>query len=272
MLKTYGILGTGNTSKNVIEDALNELGTDNNYIVTCGPKPSESEARIFEWLIGMEVPYTIVHNDRAPEKYVDAASAELVTEKSIDDAVIKNLDKTHGSLLLLWDDAKGEQMESICIKAADLGVPILDLTNGLVPITVEGDSPKEEPTPIPTEEVEIEPFSRDEMLSMSIGVLKKTAKSQGIQVTPSMTKETIVDAILNDKFVEEILTVQEEEEDIQLPIDLGTFRIVSTGTQQIVTSSEETCMLTATFPGGMIMSRTANVEEVKQLFGYGSTI
>jgi hypothetical protein len=107
---------------------------------------------------------------------------------------------------------------------------------------------------------------------MSIGVLKKTAKSQGIQVTPSMTKETIVDAILNDKFVEEVLAVQEEEEDIQLPIDLGTFRIVSTGTQQIVTSSEETCMLTATFPGGMIMSRTANVEEVKQLFGYGSTI
>lgn len=272
MLKTYGILGTGNTSKNVIEDALNELGTDNNYIVTCGAKPSESEARIFEWLIGMEVPYTLVHNDRAPEKYVDAASAELITDKSIDDAVIHNLAKSKGSLLLLWDDAKGEQMESICIKSADANVAILDLTNGLVPITVEGDSPKEEATPVPTEEVEIEPFSRDEMLSMSIGVLKKTAKSQGIQVTPSMTKETIVDAILNDKFVEETLATQEEEEDIQLPIDLGTFRIVSTGTKQIVTSSEETCMLTATFPGGMIMSRTANVEEVKQLFGYGSTI
>jgi hypothetical protein len=273
MLKKYGILGSGITSKNVIEDALNELGVDNDFIVTCGAKPSESEARVINWLIDMEVNYEIIHAGNAPAKFIESASVEQL-EVNPAREMIRQLAKKKGTLLLLWDDTLVPEMEEICFDAADAGVSILDLTNGLVPIVVDI-TPEEKTAPVQTEEVEIEAFTRDEMLSMSIGVLRRTAKSQGIQVGTSMTKEQIVDAILNDVPMPDpiIEDTEVEEVDILPPIDLGTFHVVSSAqNDRAITSSYNTCMLTATFPSGVIMSRPANVEEVKQLFGFGSTV
>ena len=271
MLKKYGVLGTGRTSKNIIEDALNELGVDNNFVVTCGAKPSESESRVINWLIDMEVDFMLTHNGKAPAEFIEKASIERLDANPARD-MIHYLSKTNGTLLLLWDDTLVPEMEEICFDAADAGVPILDLTNGLVPIVVDI-TPEDKPAPVPTEEVEIEPFSRSEMLSMSIGVLRKTAKSQGIHVGTNMTKEQIVDAILNDVPDPIIEDTEVEEVEILPPIDLGTFHVVSSAqNDRAVTNSYDTCMLTATFPSGVIMSRPANVEEVKQLFGFGSTI
>jgi hypothetical protein len=276
MLKKYGVLGTGRTSKNIIEDALNELGVDNDFVVTCGAKPSESESRVINWLIDMEVNFMLTHNGKAPAEFIEKASVERLDANPARD-MINYLSKTKGTLLLLWDDTLIPEMEEICFDAADAGVPILDLTNGLVPIAVDI-TPEDKPTPVQTEEVEIEAFTREEMLSMSIGVLRRTAKSQGIQVGTAMTKEQIVDAIIHDvdaiiNDAEGIEPVIEEEEEILPPIDLGTFHVVSSATNdRAITSSYNTCMLTATFPSGVIMSRPANVEEVKQLFGFGATI
>ena len=273
MLKRYGVLGTGSTSKNIIEDALTELGVDNNFVVTCGAKPSDSEARVINWLIDMEVNFMLTHNGTAPAEFTEKASVERLDASPARD-IIHYLSKTKGTLLLLWDDTLVPEMEEICFDAADAGVPILDLTNGLVPIVVDI-TPEEKVEPVPTEEVEIEPFSRAEMLSMSIGVLRKTAKSQGIHVGTNMTKEQIVDAILNDVPMPDPIIEDTEMEEVEIlpPIDLGTFHVVSSAqNDRAVTNSYDTCMLTATFPSGVIMSRPANVEEVKQLFGFGATI
>lgn len=271
MLKKYGILGSGITSKNVIEDALNELGVDNDFIVTCGAKPSESEARVINWLIDMEVNYEIIHAGNAPAKFIESASVEQL-EASPAREMIHQLAKKKGTLLLLWDDTQAPVMEEICFDAADAGVPILDLTNGLVPIVVELDESIEKPKPVQTEEVEIEAFTREEMLSMSIGVLRRTAKSQGIQVGTSMSKEQIVDAILNDTPMPDpiIEDTEVEEVDILPPIDLGTFKIVSTRAT-LTTNESETCMLTVVFPNGIVMSRPATAYEAKQLFGFEPT-
>lgn len=266
MLKTYGVLGNGNTNKNVIEDALRELGTDNEFIVACGSKTSESESRVLNWLIDMEVFYKVIHAGKAPEAFLEKAMTVHVHQDAVG-PMLKLLKSASGTLLLLWDDAQMDRMEEICIAAADAGIPILDLTNGLVPIMVTGEDTQEQAEPTETEEVEIEPFSHAEMMSMSIGVLRKTAKSQGIAVDQHATKEDIVKAIMSDK------PIEVEEEEILLPIELGTFHVVTSApTAQAITSSYNTCMLTATFPSGVIMSRPANVEEVKQLFGFGSTI
>ncbi len=266
MLKTYGVLGNGNTNKNVIEDALRELGTDNEFIVACGSKTSESESRVLNWLIDMEVFYKVIHAGKAPEAFLEKAMTVHVHQDAVG-PMLKLLKSASGTLLLLWDDAQMDRMEEICIAAADAGIPILDLTNGLVPIMVTGEDTQEQAEPTETEEVEIEPFSHDEMMSMSIGVLRKTAKSQGIVVDQHATKEDIVKAIMSDE------PIEVEEEEILPPIDLGTFHLVSSaGKEQAVTDAYNTCMLTAMLPSGVIMSRSANVEEVKQLFGFGSTI
>jgi hypothetical protein len=265
MLHNYAVLGTGDTSKGIIEDSLRELSSGGAFIVTATAKLSASEKRVLDWVSDNEVPYVLIHNQEAQDKYVDHADVvyEFAEEEFVTKA-LKLLAKSSGTLLLLWDENRNREMEDICLQAADMGIKILDLTNGLVPITVEAEDKPEPVHVAPAEEVEVEPFSREEMLSMSIGVLRKSAKAQGVTVTPNMTKVQIVDAILSTP------EVAEEEEEILPPIDLGTFKIVSTRAT-VSTSESETCMLTVVFPNGIIMSRPANVSEAKQLFGFEPT-
>lgn len=270
MLKKYGILGSGDASDNVIEDALIEVGEDNEFIVGCPAKPSKGIARAIDWLIDNEVRYAIVCTEGAPSRFIDNAShCEYRPADQIEQRVLAMLQKTKGTLLLLWDKSKDSEMEQICFDAADVGVLIRDLSNGLAPLWVEnGDTQPEQPPVaeerhIPTAEIEVEPFSRDEMLSMSIGVLRKTAKAQGVDVKDSMSKEDIVNAIM----YAEAVTEGEMDEEYLPPIDLGTFRIIKADAA-VATNEEATCMITATFPNGTIMSRPATPYEVKQLFGF----
>lgn len=268
MLKTYGILGTGDVTKGLIEDSLRELSKNGAFIVTATARLSASEKRTLTWLRDSETPYTLIHDGEASDDYVDHADVVYVFDQSdITTNMIKMLRKNKGTLLLLWDENRNAEMESICIQAADAGISILDLSNGLVPISVETE---EKPEPIqeaPVSEVEVEPFSREEMLSMSIGVLRKSAKAQGVEINPYMTKTQIVDAILNTPTE---ITETVEEEEILPPIDLGTFKIVSTRST-VSTNESETCMLTVVFPNGIVMSRPATAYEAKQLFGFEPT-
>lgn len=265
MLKKYGILGSGTFADNVIEDGLTEIGEDNVFIVGCPAKPSAGMVRVLEWLIDREVRYQIICVEQTPARFVDNASGcdYRSSEVDIEKRVISRLQKDGGSLLLLWDNNNDAAMEKICFDAADAGVHIRDLSNGLTPLWVESGETEQAPIAeerhIPTAEIEVEPFSRDDLLAMSIGVLRKTAKAQGVDVKDSMSKEDIVNAITN---VEETI-----EEDILPPIDLGTFRIVSTR-ESVITTKEETCMITVVFPSGIIMSRPATPYEAKQLFGF----
>ena len=265
MLKTYGVLGTGDVTKGLIEDSLRELSKNGAFIVTASARLSASEKRVLTWVRDSETPYTLIHDGDASDDYVDHADVVYVFDQSdITTNMIKMLRKNKGTLLLLWDEDRNAEMESICIQAADAGVDILDVSNGLVPISVETEEKPEPVQEAPVSEVEVEPFSRDEMLSMSIGVLRKSAKAQGVEVTTHMTKTQIVDAILNTP------SAPEEEEEILPPIDLGTFKIVSTRAT-VSTNESETCMLTVVFPNGIVMSRPATAYEAKQLFGFEPT-
>lgn len=264
MLKKYGILGSGTAADNVIEDGLTEIGEDNEFIVGCPAKPSAGMIRVLEWLIDREVRYQIICVKQTPEKFVDNASGcdYRATEEEINGRVLSRLQKENGSLLLLWDVENENAMEKVCFGAADFGVAVRDLCNGLVPLFVESDT--QTPTKekhVPTAEIEVEPLSREELFSMPLAMLRKTAQSEGVEITEHMTKEQIVNALTHAEAVKEM------EEDYLPPIDLGTFRIISTR-ESVITTKEETCMLTVVFPSGIIMSRPATPYEAKQLFGF----
>lgn len=270
MLKKYGILGSGNASDNVIEDALIEIGEDNLFIVGCPAKPSKGVARAIDWLIDNEVNYYIVCTDKAPSRFIDNAShCEYQDAENIESHVIATLQKGKGTLLLLWDNDKETEMEKICFDAADAGVSILDLSNGLVPLRVEGSPRPSEPEEhhVPTAEIEVEPLSREELLSMPITMLYKMAKDKGLNVEKNVTtKEGWVEMLLYADSINE----GEQDEDYLPPIDLGTFKIVKTD-GAVSSTDEKTCMLTAVLPSGVVMSRPATAYEVKQLFGLDGT-
>lgn len=267
-MKTYGILGSGDASDNVIEDALIEIGEDNLFIVGCPAKPSKSVARAIDWLIDNEVRYYIVCKEKTPSRFVDnASSCDYRSEDDIESRVISLVKKNKGSLLLLWDTTKDSEMEKICFDAADAGLPILDLSNGLVPLRVEGEPSVKKEEHIPTAEIEVEPLSKEELQSMPITMLYKIAKSKGLD--PELNYET-KESLINRLLRLDSINSGEQDEDYLPPIDLGTFKIVKADTA-VATNHEATCMITVTFPNGTIMSRPATPYEARQLFGFGPT-
>lgn len=257
MLTTYGVLGTGSTSKNVIEDALNELGEDNDYLLDGPRKLSASEVRVYEWMCDHEVSYIVIHNDNTSEDLLANASHTIRCKALSNEFFLKELKKRKGTLLLLWDDDRVEEMEQIVFMATDLGIPIKDLTNGLSPIVVEGeDAPK--PTMVPTEEVEIDPFGRPELEGMPISVLRKTASGQGVD-TEGLTKAQLINAILGE--------IQPATEKVAPTVpDVAP---VQEASQKVSTTDEKNCMATIVLPNGTIVSLPITMAEARTILGLG---
>ena len=259
MLATYGILGTGPTKKNVIEDALNEIGEDNDFLLYGAHRLSSSEERVFNWMSDHEVAYTVFYNDKSNDALVDAAANIIPSQSLTPEAFLKELRKRKGTLLLLWDDENVADMEHIVFIATDLGIEIKDLTNGLVPIVVEGEEPKKEkPTPVPTEEVEVDPFTREELEGMPISVLRKNAKSMDIN-TEGMSKVQLIESILGGEVPEE------------KPVVSSTTKAeVTYSTQERETlSADGNCMVVVVMPNGTVVSTPATLAEVRTILGLG---
>jgi hypothetical protein len=93
-------------------------------------------------------------------------------------------------------------MNQLVVKATDLGVNVLELSNGLAPFVVDDESKEETvitETPTPKAEVELEPLTRDELGDMSVGLLKKAAFAQGIADAGGMSKQELVNVLVEDE-------------------------------------------------------------------------
>lgn len=264
MLKTYGVLGTGSTSKNVIEDALNELGEDNDYLLDGPRKLSASELRVYEWMCAHEVAYTLIHNDNTSEDLLESASQTIRCKALSNEFFLKELKKRKGTLLLLWDQDRVEEMEEIVFLAADLGIEIKDLTNGLEPITVgEEEEEPTKPTLIPTEEVEVEPFDRKELEGMPLSVLKKAMAAKGQNVN-NFSKNEMVDFLANP---------HQRHPDAAPNTTIPNVEVVyekkAEKRPQLTTTDDKPCMATIVLPNGTVTSLPISMAEAKTILGLG---
>lgn len=266
MLKTYGILGAGSTSKNVIEDALNELGEDNDYLLDGERKLSASGLRVYEWMCDHEVAYTLIHNDNTSEDLLESASQTIRCKTLSNEFFLKELKKRNGTLLLLWDQDRVEEMEEIVFLAADLGIEIKDLTNGLEPITVgeadEDEAPKK-PTMLPTEEVEIEPFDRKELEGMPLSVLKKTMAAKG-QDGNKFSKDEMVDFLANPH-----QRHPDPTPNTTIPNTEVVYETKKEKKKHIETTDDKPCMATIVLPNGTVASLPITMAEAKMILGLG---
>jgi hypothetical protein len=277
MMKTYGVLGTGATSKNVIEDALNELGEDNEFLLYGAHKMSASESRVHSWVTDHEVSYTVLHDNKTSPALMEDASAFVSVKEITNRYLLKELKKRKGTLLMLWDEENNDEMEQIVFDASDLGIKVLDLTNGLTPIGVEGDESLEEPvTEVAVDEVEIEPFSKEELEKMPISVLKKNAKNQGMDVEFS-SKEHIIQLLIGKDMLESFtgadpapkIASDTPEVSSTVPNAITTYTTVEEGRKTVETSGEQECMVTVVMPNGTVVSTPATMAEVRLILGFG---
>lgn len=251
MMATYGIIGTGTTKKNIIEDLLNELGEDNDYLLYGSHRLSDSEVRVLDWLNNHEVSYTVVADDNTADALQEDAYHTVPCRTLTDEFFLKELKKRKGTLLMLWDEEREKEMNRIVHIATDMGIEIKEMTNGLVPIVLE-DGPAPAPQRVETDEVEIEQFSREELEGMPISVLRKNAKSQNIE-TDGLSKKQLIEQLLGAEPIEE--TVVPTIEKVEAPRQ----------TMQV----DGECMVIVVMPNGTVVSTPATMGEVRTILGLG---
>lgn len=264
----YGIIGSGKCGENIIEDGLSEIGVENNVFLVYPRKgASSSEDRVYDFMLDNEAEYIAYCKTNAPQVLIDNASKvfDVVGEDAWME-ILNTLKSKKGTLLVLWDIAHEENLTEFVFKAHDMGIPVKELSNGLVPINV--DTP-EETQEEPAEIVEIEPFSEAELRSMSIGVLRKAATARGVDGVGAYSKDELVDRLVDRK------THIEKIEEPEVATTTGV-NPTMTATYSVSTPAKERpqmiapegeCMVTVVMPNGTVISTPASVEEVRSILG-----
>lgn len=146
MENTYIIGGMGNAAANVIESSLGDVRKDSRFVYLWTGKPTAGQSRVLDWLIDYGASF-IVYSEtpRLPQAVADSAVSVEVVENMVEQAIA---DFEGATMLVLFDTTEdGEptaMTERLIFKAHDVGMKVLELTNGLIPIAVEED---DEPQP-----------------------------------------------------------------------------------------------------------------------------
>lgn len=183
MKETYGILGTGVSSKKVIQAALDDIGTKPVFIVPWYGKVTEGLETVYDWLLDNEATFNIVHGEgkNIPKALAAAAADIFQTRRAVDDYIIDSLmyGDLKGLATILWDEEDDRTSHRLAEKCIDKGLPTLELTNGLVPIII---SPSDEDKVVNTsEEDDTEDFDKETLEQMPEAVVKRVAKNKGLK-------------------------------------------------------------------------------------------
>ena len=191
----YGVLGSGSANPKVIHDSLLDLISDDPeavFVIHARRAPQGAVGDVYDFLVDNECKMVSVHriDDNAPKALLNA-SVEVVKTEDPAREIIGLSDE----ILLLWDEQNEDSSNRLASMVDDAGKSIKDLTMALVPIIVEGR--EDVPAPKAEEPVEeTEGFSHEELVGMSIGVLRRHAKAMGYDM-PRASKQEIIDAIMN---------------------------------------------------------------------------
>ena len=194
----YGIIGSGSANTKLVRDGLADIiesDAEAVFVVHARRAPQGSVGDVYDYIVDNESPFIAIHriDDHAPKALLNCALSITVSDNPTL-TVIQESDV----ILLLWDEKNEESSNKMAIMAHDGGCTIKDLTMALTPIVI-GD---ETTTVVEPVAVEVEPetselvFTKEELMNMNIGVLRRQAKALGVE-NVGKTKQEIVDAIFN---------------------------------------------------------------------------
>jgi hypothetical protein len=249
----YGIIGSGSANAKLVQDGLLDIlsdAPDAEFVIHARRNPQGAVETIYDFLADNEVCFHAVHriDDNAPKALLNMA-VDVVKNDDPTSVIIQMSDK----MLILWDESNEESSEKLAIMCSDAGKETFDLTMALSPIVVQGseevknvvEEPEEVLAVAPTP-VELSPFSREELMHMSMGVLRRQAKALGIEKL-GKTKEEIVDAVFYFE-----------------PTD-GDPIIASDAPESLSTATEPQAMV-VWWESGAYRTESVSLREVKQLF------
>lgn len=224
----YGLVGGGTANARVVYDALADVYKVGDVVYVADNLIANKAVK--SWMEAQEPSASFVT--------VNEVFTSLANDKEA------NRDVT---LLILWDDDKPELMEKYAFRASDHGIKILDVSNGLTPIVVEGHVPQEEKAP----EAPKAEMTYDELVAMPMGKLKKMAAEYGDYTKTLKTKSALAEAVLMGAAPSD-----EPQEEKTAPV--------------IISSAGPTCTVVVVFPDGKVITSQATQSKVAEFFGLTS--
>lgn len=202
-MEHYGVLGVGSAPKKVITASLNDIGTKVTYHL---PWYGQSDIpdgleTVYDWMLDNEASFRIVAASgmKSVPKVLAKGATEVVETEDVDLAIIRDMKSLHGFATILWSDDDASYSSNIASTSINLGLPTLELTNGLTPIILESDTPaiievKAEKTD-DMEELDITSFDRETLEVMPAAHVKRLARNAGHEVK---TKDDAIRALIGD--------------------------------------------------------------------------
>jgi hypothetical protein len=208
--KTHAIVGTGTAPTKVITEGLRDgLSKGDTVALVWKGKPSDTEEAIYDYVLENEFAFTMYYEEGTNPPRVFRESDHGVTQK-VRNATKAAIKDATGTVLFLWDnESDDDQIDPVFDFKAD-GVMILELTNGLSPIT-DGDIP--EPVEPEVEKDEKEPeddsrFTKEELETATAYTVKRYGERLGCKAT---TKSGIIAELFpeDDGADEEMMAAQD---------------------------------------------------------------
>lgn len=198
MKETYGILGSGNAPKKVIEAGLKDLGTSLQYVVPWYGKVTPGLEVVYDWLLDNDATFSIISTDngKSVPKVLAEKAEDVEQVENVDYRILKSLKakEVPGISLIMWDTENEEESVRLSSMSIDMKLPTLELTNGLVPIIVDGQTPptnelvRDEELP----DIGEAAYDRETLEVMPAALVKRMAKDKGIT---TKTKEEAIEAL-----------------------------------------------------------------------------
>lgn len=194
-MNQYVIIGTGNSSANVIEDSLADLPTPRTFHVFAEKTNKEGICRVYDWLLDNKETFIAYYEQDAPAVILNAASSVVQTNQPHQDmeqvAIAGKM-----PVLYLYDDADDLNNTNYVFWLIDNGVRVLDLTQGLTPFIIVDDTPAKNDT-----KDSLPPMTRKEYEDMPDNTLAQHAKAQGLST--SAPREKLIETLLGESDTKE---------------------------------------------------------------------
>jgi hypothetical protein len=200
-MTTHAVIHNGTAPASIITESLRDaLDPTDTLALPWYGRPTEGLAAVYDHVLDNEVSFIMYHDaDNLPAKsFRNASHGKLMEIANVNKALIKSVDVPGGKILFLWNE-EDEQSTTDAVQFVfdhcDPKTLVLELTNGLAPISLSlaADAPEETPVVSPEAEVEADPevdptdsvdetekFSKAELEIMSVPVLKRLAENIGV--------------------------------------------------------------------------------------------
>jgi hypothetical protein len=200
----YGVVGEGIAPKKVIEAALNDLGTEEMYVIPWYGKVTEGMEVVYDWMLDNRARFhLVISNANKPAPKVLRAMAESIRDTTdIDREVISVITTNDGTVLLMWDENDESQSVNLATMSIDHNLPTLELTNGLVPIVFDAQPEVVVPDLVPdvpvAEEEDIYAYTKEVEDELAVNALSEAFDRATLEVMPAAAVKRMAKAAGHD--------------------------------------------------------------------------